>query len=287
MDLYRYSRKLPVFFLFLFLFSCGEGSFSFRDYPRYSGAIDCEKHQWLKTRKIFLDPGHGTTTEGDRFREGVHGVTEESVNLRVGLILRDMLTLAGAEVIMSRTSSPDVDLEKRVAMVSKTKPDILVSIHHNGSPRRTDSVNYPSVLIWGNRYQRRASYDFAVVLQDELHRIMDEKGKVISDFSVFRETGTRILRKTRDVCPGVIGEGGFFSEEKHARRLADLQYNVREAEAYFKALSRYFKHGLPTAVVEIDSDIDNTSYLQNMIKEKNPAIYIKIKSDCPGRSCTG
>ncbi len=281
MGRYRYFEILTFIFLGLFLFSCGEGSSLFRSYPHYSGAMDCAKHPWLAKRKIFIDPGHGTKPGGDRFREGPHGVTEEAVNLRVAHILRDMLTRAGAEVTMSRTSPPDVDLEKRVAMARRIKPDILVSIHHNGSPRRCDRVNYPSVLIWGSRYRRPASFDFALILQKEFHRIMDERGEVISDFSVFRETGTRILRKTADICPGIIGEGGFFSEEKHARRLVDINYNVREAEAYFKALSRYFRHGLPSAVVEVTSPVSNSSYLAKMLTEKNPSIYIKIKSDCP------
>ncbi len=280
MDQYRYCSIIIVILLGLF-FGCDEGRLWLNDYPDYSGAIDCEKHSWLAKRKIFLDPGHGVKAQPDRFRQGPHGVTEEAVNLRVALILRDMLTRAGVHVTVSRSSHKDVDLDTRIAMVKKASPDFLVSIHHNGSPRRCDAVNYPSVLIWGNRHLRPASYDFARILQGELERIMDGKGQVVSDFSVFRETGTRILRRTREVCPGVIGEGGFFSDERHARRLADLQYNIREAEAYFKALSRYFRHGVPTGVVEIEGSLDNSSYLQNMVTVKNPDIFIRLKSDCP------
>ncbi len=244
----------------------------------YTGSINLTQHPWMKGRKIFLDPGHGGQGKKDRFRQGPGEITEESINLTVGLILADMLKKSGAKVKLSRTRDRDVSLDDRVVMAEEFKPDILLGVHHNGTCRRKDTVNYPSVLIWGSREIKPASYDLADILLDEFHQIMDERGSVISDFSVFHETGTRILRKTAQLCPGVIGEGGFFSDETHAKRLSDRLYLELEAEAYFKAISRYFNWGLPDAEIILSCDILNNGILVNELSENNPEIIIRTFS---------
>ncbi len=241
--------------------------------------VEPEDHPWLRGKKIFIDPGHGRSRVKDLFRTGPNGITEEEINLKVSLFLRQMLRRAGARVAMSRETRGDVPLDRRVEMIRAHEPELLVSVHHNGSPRREDPVNYPCVLFWGTKEARPASYDFAQLLLAEFHKIMDEKGVIVSDFSVFHETGTRILRETSDVCPGVIGEGGFFSDCDHAVRLSDPQYNEREAEAYFTALSRYFKRGIPEARVAFSCAVDNTGYMKNMLRDTDPDIFIHIDSD--------
>ncbi|MCP4132227.1 MAG: N-acetylmuramoyl-L-alanine amidase [bacterium] len=244
----------------------------------YQGSIIPEKHTWLSNKKIFIDPGHGGKGTKDRFRIGYGGITEEKVNIRVALILEDMLKKSGAIVKMSRRRDDDIPLDARVRMVKEFKPHILISIHHNGSPRRADRVNYPCVLIWGSKQVRPASYQLASYLREELDKIMDPKGYVLSDFSVFNETGTKILRETRYTCPGILGEGGFFTDEDHAMRLKDREYNEREAEAYYNAISRYLRWGVPTAEVLFSCAIDNSGYLQNKITDSSPIMAIKVTS---------
>jgi N-acetylmuramoyl-L-alanine amidase len=274
----QYHKQL-IFIIFtlsiFFNFSCQN------EHKIYEGSIKLDKHTWLKGKKIFIDPGHGGKGKKDRFRVGPNNVLEEEVNLRVSLILENMLIRAGATVGMSRRSNIDISLNKRVDMIADFQPKLLVSIHHNGSPRKSDGVNYPTVFIWGSNLVRPASYDMALLLQKELNGIMDNKGVVLSDYSVYSETGTRILRETRYICPGVLGEGGFFTDPDHSLRLKDIHYNQLEAEAYFRAISHYFMNGIPSASVLISSKVDNTRNMVNLIEEKKPAIAIKIQSNNP------
>jgi N-acetylmuramoyl-L-alanine amidase len=246
--------------------------------PEYEGDIKLVNHDWLKEKKIFVDPGHGGKGTSDSFRIGYGGITEEEVNLRVALILGDMLEKAGAVVSYSRENDTDIPLKDRVDMVNEFVPDLLISLHHDGSPRPMDNVNYPAVLIWGNKKVSPMSYDLAELLLDEFNKLMETKGAVVSDFSVYKETGTMILRETRYICPGVIGEAGFFSDEKHASRLNDIHYNQAEAEAYFYAVSRFIERGLPKAEVLISASISNDSNLINLIKDTSPIIAIKADS---------
>jgi len=281
MGLLRLFKKHTLFLIIFTITasSCGiENIFQKKYHNKYNGTIELSSHRWLKGKKIFIDPGHGGKGASDPFRIGPNGIREEEINLRVSLILADMLQRTGAVIKMSRNSDMDIPLDERVKMVKEFEPEILISIHHNGSPRREDCVNYPTVLIWGSRHVRPASYDFAGYLLKEFHKIMDERGKIISDFSVFSETGTRILRKTRYICPGVIGEAGFFSHKNHAERLKDRTYNEREAEAYFNSISRYFKWGIPEAEVLFSCPVYKHEYLKSIIKDRNPLIAVRVNS---------
>ena len=248
-----YTSALFIILVSSFGTSCGKlNIFNFGS-PKYQGDIDFSKHEQLKGKKIFIDPGHGGKGTSDRFRIGPGGITEEEVNLRVGLILCDMFEKSGADVLMSRTRDKDVPLRDRVDSVNEFMPDLLLSVHHDGSPRPMDNVNYPSVFIWGNKKVNPMSNALADLLLEEFNRLMEVKGSVVSGFTVYKETGTMILRGTRYTCPGVIGEAGFFTDEKHAKRLSDVHYNQAEAEAYFTAVSRFIERGLPKAEVLISS----------------------------------
>jgi N-acetylmuramoyl-L-alanine amidase len=244
---------------------------------KYSGTLDIQNHKWLSGKKIFIDPGHGALGLKDKGRIADNGLTEEEINLKTALILEDMLKRSGASVKMSRYRDEDISLDKRVDMIREFEPSLLVSIHHNASPRKKDNVNYPSVFIWGSRFVNPAGFDFAKILLDEFHRVMDERGHVVSDFTVFSETGTKILRETINICPGVIGEMGFFSSPNQAIRYADILYNEMEAEAWFKAVSKYIQFGTPGAEILFSTNVDNSDSL-NLIKDRNSMIAVKFNS---------
>lgn len=248
----------------------------------YEGGIDPAAHPHLKNARVFIDPGHGGMGDKDAFRTGPGGVREEVVNLRVSLILADMLARAGASVKLSRDRDEDVPLAERAAMAREFNPQLLVSIHHNGSYRRRDEVNYPSVLIWGSRDVNPQGYDFATLLLEEFHRTMDARGTVLSDFSVYPETGTLILRETRNLCAGVIGEGGFFSDPTFALHLNDIHHNMREAEAYFEAISRFFKRGIPSAEILVSAPAEKNEFASGFITDRKPVITLRLDGGTAG-----
>ena len=244
----------------------------------YKGSIRFCDHHWFKGKKIFIDPGHGGMGKKDPFRIGHNNVYEERVNLDVAIMLKTMLEKSGAKVLMSREKDKKVPLDKRVDMVKKFFPHVYIGIHHNGSPRRNDNLNYPTVLIWGNKNIRPASYDLASYVLYEFNKIISPKGKIVSDYAIFAETGTRMLRKTKYICPGIIGEGGFFTHKDHSLRLKDITFKEREAEAYYYALSKYFKRGIPSAEILISCPHGTVNYLKGMITTRKPMLWLKLTS---------
>ncbi|MCF6238479.1 MAG: N-acetylmuramoyl-L-alanine amidase, partial [Candidatus Marinimicrobia bacterium] len=138
--------------------------------------------------------------------------------------------------------------------------DLLVSIHHNGSGNDPD-IDLPIVYFFGPASKNPASVDFGHILLAEMRKQMvfeqPSAGAVYSDHLIY-SSGTSILRNTIELMPGVIGEGGFFTNPAGERRLRSRAYNKLEAEVYFQAILTYFDRGLPTATPVIP---DSLKYL--------------------------
>ncbi len=238
----------PVIFSLLFLVSCGGTDFlANHDKP-------------LQGLNITIDPGHGATRAYDNFRVGPAGEREEWINLRVAKYLTKKLTRAGADVLLTRAGDRDISLGGRATLAKRHQSDLLVSIHHNGSGNDPD-IDLPIVYFFGPASKNPASVDFGHILLAEMRKQMvfeqPSAGAVYSDHLIY-SSGTSILRNTIELMPGVIGEGGFFTNPAGERRLRSRAYNKLEAEVYFQAILTYFDRGLPTATPVIP---DSLKYL--------------------------
>lgn len=78
---------------------------------------------------ICLDPGHGGASSG-----AVNGTRmEKDDNLRLSLLVRDILEERGYTVVMTRSDDSDVSLEERCKIANKSRASLFVSIHRNSS----------------------------------------------------------------------------------------------------------------------------------------------------------
>jgi N-acetylmuramoyl-L-alanine amidase len=201
----------------------------------------------LKGKRICLDPGHGATAATDSFRQGATGEREEWIDLRVALMLKELLEKAGAIVIITRTKDIDIPLKPRADIAIEQKADIFISIHHNGTDQDLE-VNYPLIFYWKEAKNNPASVDLAKLVLAHIRKNLGlPRGDLYSDYLVFPGTGTGVLRMTYPAMPGIIGEASFFTNPAEEQRLKQTAYNRKEAEAYFAALVEYFNNGMPTA----------------------------------------
>src|SRR5690554_50062 len=197
----------------------------------------------VEDKVICIDPGHGGTAESDNYRVGPTGEREEWINLRVGLILKELLEERGAEVIMTRTEDVQVTLAERAALAKEGNADLFISIHHNATA--DDQVNFPIIYFHGSVNENRAGVSFGKVLAQAFLNKMFEAGtpvSLVSDHTIFPGAGASVLRGTYGI-PGVLAEASFFTNPREESRLKEKAYNRAEATAYLEAIEAFFGQG--------------------------------------------
>jgi N-acetylmuramoyl-L-alanine amidase len=91
----------------------------------------------VSIRTITIDPGHGGDDEGVR---GAGGAKEKDLTLslarRVKAVIEGRL---GIRVLLTRDDDRNVPIDERTAIANNNKADLFVSLHLNGSFRRSAS----------------------------------------------------------------------------------------------------------------------------------------------------
>jgi dipeptidyl aminopeptidase/acylaminoacyl peptidase len=199
----------------------------------------------LKGKKICIDPGHGGTAATDSYRVGKNGEREEWINLRVSLLLKQMLEDKGATVMLTRTTDSNVSLEARSAMAKANGADAFISIHHNATADR--NVNFPIIYFHGAASENMAGVELAKDIQQSFVKYFFKRNtpvSVVSDYTIFPTRGASVLRGTYGI-PAVLAEASFFTNEKEESLLKQKQHNADEAQAYLTALEKFFSAPVP------------------------------------------
>ena len=175
----------------------------------------------VKKPIVVLDPGHGGEDPG---KVGVNGALEKDLNLLVAEKVKGKLESQGIEVVMTREE--DVmqggkveDLEKRIKLIAKTKPNLVVGIHQNSF---TDpEVSGAQVFYYSESEEGKAA---ATLMQEELKAVNPENIREIKGNSSFF-----MLKKSN--APTIIVECGFLSNPKEAESLVTNEYQEQLADA--------------------------------------------------------
>lgn len=199
----------------------------------------------LEGKTICLDAGHGGTAKTDSFRKGPAGEREEWINLRVALLLQEMLEGKGAKVIMTRTGDDTISLSRRAKLAKDHNADLFLSIHHNATADK--EVNFPIIYFHGYASENRGSVAFAKEIASALieHMYQGEGPKtIVSDHTIFPKSGAGVLRNTYGI-PAVIAEASFFTNPEEEGRLKQVDHNRREALGYLSAIENFFADPVP------------------------------------------
>ena len=179
---------------------------------------------------LVIDPGHGGEDGGAVADDGT---AESGVNLAVSLRLREILTFAGRETVMTRDEDVMLndeglatmrerkvsDLKNRVRLVNETPGAVLVSIHQNALPGMP-SVHGAQVFYNGVP----GGEGLAKAVQERLNQTVNtERAKVCK-----RIPDTIYLMKQVTV-PAVLVECGFLSSPQETDRLKTTAHQTRLA----------------------------------------------------------
>ena len=187
---------------------------------------------------IVIDPGHGGFDPG---KVGVNEVLEKDINLKISLLLKDVLESEGYEVLMTRTedcglySSTDsnkkrADMQKRVEIINSSNAVLAVSIHQNSFEQESSKgaqVFYHQESEKGKILGETLQETIKSVIADGNHRVAK------SNDSYY------MLRKTQ--CPLGIVECGFLSNQAEAKLLTEDEYQKKMAGAIRDGIKKYLE----------------------------------------------
>ncbi|WP_169823950.1 SH3 domain-containing protein [Bacillus marinisedimentorum] len=179
--------------------------------------------QYLKSKTIVLDPGHGGRDPGTA---GRNGAIEKRLTLQTAQILAQKLKAAGANVILTRTGDGYVSLGYRVSVSHYHNADAFVSLHY-------DSSVYSSAHgISSYYFNKTKDYPLSAAVQDELTK---QTG--------FRSRGVKygnfqVLRTNRQ--PAMLAELGFLSNPSEELSVMGSTFQDRAATGLYNGLARFF-----------------------------------------------
>lgn len=187
----------------------------------------------LAGKVICVDAGHGGNESG---AVGKQGTIEKNVNLKVALMLRDMLAASGAEVIMTRSDDTPISLGDRARLNKEKDTDLFVSVHHNANAQGDDTMNRIEVF-WHWKDDGGPSEDLARLILREFQAASERPGKAYLCWAY------GVLRENK--FPAVLGEFSYLQNPAEEQRLQDDVYLRTQAEAYHRAVLAFFDSGRP------------------------------------------
>lgn len=200
-------------------------------------------------RVIVIDPGHGGSNLGTR--SVLNGAYEKEFALDWAKRLASILETNGWKVLLTRTTDVDMSLTNRVTFADACKADLFVSLHFNAAPSPTNHeeggietfcvtpTGMPSTLtrdyedditlVFPNNRFDVENLQYAMRVQRSLLKISSAR-----DHGVRRARFMTVLRGQNR--PAILVEGGYLSNPREAKRIAEPAYRQKLAEAVASAL---------------------------------------------------
>ena len=204
----------------------------------------------LTGKKIGIDPGHqekansereaiapGSSEKKAKVASGTKGVStgkyEYETNLQVSLLLKQLLTDLGAEVLMTReTHDVDISNQERAIMMNEWGADVVLRIHCNGS--EDSSVEGMGMYV---RYSG-ACKDESYLLGEMLLEYMANETGARKQRVYKRDTYTGLNFST---VPCVLVEMGYMTHPEEDRKLNDAEYQNKLVLGAAKGIIAYFE----------------------------------------------
>ncbi len=195
-----------------------------------------ELENGIKSLRIAIDPGHGGIDRGaSGTKTGVH---EDVLNLAISQLLAKKFMLAGADVLLTRTTADVVydekgdtlkrrDMNHRSKVIQEQDPHVMVSIHMNMYP----NSKYKGAQTFydkGSEEGRKLAQSIQQALRDGLPG--DNKRDIkVGDYFVLKITEQ----------PSALVECGFLSNAEEEKNLSNPDYQQKVADCIFKGICSY------------------------------------------------
>jgi N-acetylmuramoyl-L-alanine amidase len=195
---------------------------------------------------VVIDPGHGGQNTGAASL--ADGVYEKEFTLDWACRLAALLSHEGWEVFLTRTNDVDVSLSDRVAFAEEHQADLFISLHFNSAAPSQEQAGLETYCLtpagMPSTLTRGYEDDLSLVFANNAFDALNLQYAVRFHRTLLSVIGTdRGIRHARFLGvlrgqnrPAVLIEGGYLSNPREARRIADPAYRQKLAEAMAAAL---------------------------------------------------
>lgn len=213
----------------------------------------------LRPLRLWIDPGHGGHDDG---AQGFHGVSEKSLALELGFLVRDSIRIHArrlrlpVEVRLTRERDEFVPLAARVAAANEWEADLFMSLHGNAirgaepsgfevyflSAEATDA-QASKLADAENRGEERPIRGGVLSILRDLHRTQHVAESSRFAEAIFTALSREAKPNGRGVrqgpfavlsgteMPAVLVEVGYVTTPEDALRLSQPTYRFRIAQA--------------------------------------------------------
>lgn len=215
-----------------------------------------EEPEENKDPLIVIDPGHGGEDEGCSRA----GILEKTINLQMGLALRDKLTQMGYDVIMTRDDDTSVSLEERVNAAGEARADIYISIHQNACE---EDPGVKGVETWYNGTgEGENSRRLAELIHKDVLLYTDAQ-----DRTLWEDETLYVIRETD--MPSCLIETGFLSNAGERGKLCDPEYQDKIVEGIASGVDLYFHPKTMYLTFDDGPSPENTGKVLDILKARN------------------
>jgi N-acetylmuramoyl-L-alanine amidase len=212
--------------------------------PLISGA----PMSFLKTNPtIVIDPGHGGEDAGTKWVLGNR--YEREFTLDWARRLESLLATNGWQVFLTRSNDTHLSLSNRVACAEEHQAGLFLSLHFNSAAPNEREAGLETYCLTPTGMASSVTRGYAddpavsfpnnafdaenLQLACRVHRaLLQVNGQL--DRGVRRARYLGVLRGQNR--PAILVEGGYLSNPREARRIADPKYRQKLAEALATAL---------------------------------------------------
>ena len=197
---------------------------------------------------IVIDPGHGGQDSGTKSVLGHQ--YEKEYTLDWARRLGSLLATNGWRVFLTHSNDTDLSVSNRVAFAEAHQPDVFLSLHFNSSAPNDQQAGLetycltprglPSTVTRGYSddpalaFPNNAFDAQNLLLALQVHRaLLQVNGR--NDRGVRRARYLGVLRGQHH--PAILVEGGYLSNPREARLIANPAYRQRLAQAVARALA--------------------------------------------------
>ena len=189
---------------------------------------------------IVIDAGHGGEDGGASL---YGGAPEKELNLHIANDLRDILTMLGFKVIMTRTDDTllydknsdyqghkkSMDLANRLKIARETENAILLSIHMNAFPE----TKYSGLQVYYSK-NKESSQRLALLVQDINRSVLSPENN-----RKIKQAGSNIFLLDRFDGTAILIECGFLSNDAERELLNTAEYRQKLSAVFLAAITEF------------------------------------------------